>query len=269
MGRWNIYKSDCVVAIMKICVLTSGSVGNSTYIETGKERILIDMGTTSKFICEHLNSIGVSPSSITAIFISHTHTDHVKALKSFLNSYHPKLYLTPKMLPDLKELNDYDNIVIYDDDVYLADCKVEVIKSSHDTNDSRNFIITSNGKSVVYITDTGYINQKYFTKLKNKTVYLFESNHDIEKLRHGPYPIWLQDRILGPYGHLSNKDASIYLAKFIGSDTKKVILMHLSEKNNTEELAMNSLKETLEEYEVSFSDYTCAKPKEAIEEIII
>ena len=243
---------------MKICVLTSGSVGNSTYIETEKERILIDMGTTSKFICEELKSIGVSPSSITAIFISHTHSDHINALKSFLNSYHPKLYLTPKMIPDLEDLNDYDNIVIYDDDVYLADCKVEVIKSSHDTNDSRNFIITSNGKSVVYIT-----------KLKNKTVYLFESNHDIEKLRHGPYPIWLQERILGPYGHLSNKDASIYLAKFIGNDTKKVVLMHLSEKNNTEELAMTSLKETLEEYKVSFSDYTCAKPKEAIEEIVI
>ena len=83
---------------MKICVLTSGSVGNSTYIETPKERILLDMGTTSKFICNELNSIGVDPASITAIFISHTHGDHVKALKSFLHMYHPKLYLTPKML---------------------------------------------------------------------------------------------------------------------------------------------------------------------------
>ena len=254
---------------MKICVLTSGSVGNSTYIETPKERILLDMGTTSKFICNELNSIGVDPASITAIFISHTHGDHVKALKSFLHMYHPKLYLTPKMLPDLKDIADYDNMIIYDDDVYLADAKVEVIKSSHDTDDSRNFIINHNGKSVVYITDTGYVNQKYFTKLKNKTVYLFESNHDIEKLRHGSYPLWLQDRILGPYGHLSNKDASIYLAKFIGSDTKKVILMHLSEQNNTEELALTSLKETLAEYEITFSDYTCAKPKEKIEEIVI
>ena len=254
---------------MKICVLTSGSVGNSTYIETPKERILIDMGTTSKFICEELNSIGVDPSTITAVFISHTHDDHVKALKAFLKNYHPKVYLTPKMIPDLKDIADYDNMIIYDDDIYLSDTKVEVIKSSHDTNDSRNFLITNNGKSVVYITDTGYVNQKYFAKLKNKTVYLLESNHDIEKLRHGPYPLWLQDRILGPYGHLSNKDASIYLAKFIGADTKKVILMHLSEKNNSEELAMTSLKETLAEYEITFNDYMCAKPKEKIEEIIV
>ncbi len=254
---------------MKICVLASGSTGNATYIETAKERIIIDLGTNSKYITEQLQSINVDPSSITAIFISHSHEDHVKALRTFLKKYQPKLYLTPKMLPDLSLIKDYNNIVLYDDDIYLDDVKIEVIKSSHDTNDSRNFIITSENKSVVYVTDTGYINQKYFSKLKNKTVYLFESNHDIEMLRNGPYPIWLQERILGPYGHLSNKDASLYLAKLIGDNTKKIILMHLSEKNNSENLAISSLKETFKEYDIKFNDYECAKPKERSKEIII
>lgn len=254
---------------MKVCVLASGSSGNATYIETNNERIIIDLGTNSKYITEQLESINVDPATITAIFISHSHDDHVKALRTFLKKYQPKLYLTPQMLPDLALIKDYDNIILYDSDVYLSDAKIEVIKSSHDTNDSRNFIITSENKSVVYVTDTGYINQKYFPKLKNKTIYLFESNHDIEMLRNGPYPLWLQDRILGPYGHLSNKDASLYLAKLIGIDTKKIILMHLSEKNNTEGLAISSLQETFKEYDINFTNYECAKPKERSNEIVI
>ena len=91
---------------MKICVLASGSTGNATYIETAKERIIIDLGTNSKYITEQLQSINVDPSSITAIFISHSHEDHVKALRTFLKKYQPKLYLTPKMLPDLSLIKD-------------------------------------------------------------------------------------------------------------------------------------------------------------------
>ena len=84
-------------------------------------------------------------------------------------------------------------------------------------------------------------------------------------LLNGKYPPWLKDRVVGPYGHLSNKDASIYLAKLIGEDTKKVVLLHLSHENNTEEKAMDTIKSIFLEYGVDFDNISCAKQNEKSE----
>ena len=105
---------------------------------------------------------------------------------------------------------------------------------------------------MVYITDTGYVKAKYFNILKNRNVYLMESNHDIEMLNNGPYPKWLKKRVLGDYGHLSNNASSFYLTKLIGGDTKKIVLMHLSEDNNTKEKSLETLKNTFDDYNILF-----------------
>ena len=159
--------------------------------------------------------------------------------------------------------------MLYDDFVALEDTIVEVLKTSHDTSDSRSFVIRSDGKSMVYMTDTGFINTKHFKKIENLNVYLFESNHDIEMLLHGPYPKWLKDRVMGPYGHLSNKDSAIYLAKIIGPKTQKILLTHLSHKNNTEEKALETINEIFKEYEIIFTDIKCAQQREKSELIEI
>ena len=135
------------------------------------------------------------------------------------------------MFAELPELHEYEKIILYDKNITLDDTRIDIIKTSHDASDSRSFILTSENSSAVYLTDTGYINQKNFELLENKKIYLFESNHDIEMLIKGPYPKFLKDRVMGPYGHLSNKDSSIYLAKLIGKDTEKIVLTHLSQKN--------------------------------------
>jgi phosphoribosyl 1,2-cyclic phosphodiesterase len=248
------YGSD----IMQICVLASGSEGNVTYIATKTHKILIDLGMNVKYVTEKLGELNVSPNEIDTILISHVHDDHIKALGQFIKKYDPQVYLSSIMLDELpmdSSIRNYSNIVIYNDDFYIDDVKIELIKTSHDTKDSRGFIVTSENSSVVYLTDTGYLNQKYFNKLKDKNLYLFESNHDIEMLINGAYPKWLKDRVVGPYGHLSNKDASIYLTKLIGNDTKKIVLMHLSKHNNTEELALNTIREIFLEYNVDLLKY--------------
>ena len=252
---------------MKTCVLASGSEGNVTYVETEKHKILLDIGTTVKYIKERLSELSVSIEEIDHVFITHVHDDHVKALKGLLKKYKPTICVSPKMYSELEILHDYENVILYDDAVYLNDVSIENIKTSHDTTDSRSFILKSNGKSLVYLTDTGFVNQKYFKKLENKNVYLFESNHDIEMLLNGPYPKWLKDRVMGPYGHLSNKDSSIYLAKLIGPSTHKILLMHLSHHNNTEELALSTIHETFKEYDVEFNNIACARQKEKSEVI--
>lgn len=252
---------------MRVVVLASGSEGNSTYIETEEIKLLIDLGKNTKYIKTQLESIGIQPEEINYILISHTHKDHTSALKTFINRYKTTVLLSQEMFYDLEEIKDYENMIIYDDDIYLKDLKINTIKSSHDAPDARNFIVEYKGKSVVYVTDTGYVNRKYFEILKNRDVYLFESNHDIEMLLNGPYPKWLKTRVVGSYGHLSNKDSSFYLSKLIGENTKKIVLMHLSHVNNTEEKALEMIHDTFKEYKIGFNDIVCAKQSEVTEVI--
>lgn len=248
---------------MKICVLASGSKGNSSYIETDKTRSLVDLGMSAGYIAKALKNIDVDPSSIQRVFITHTHTDHVAGLKVFLKKYHPVVYLTHKMEDELGfEIEDK---VYIDEDTSIDDLKVTVIKTSHDAADSNGYVFSSNNKSVAYITDTGYIHVKNFDKLKNKNVYVFESNHDVRLLREGKYPYYLQQRILSDKGHLSNKDSAYYLSNFIGDKTEKVILIHLSEENNRPEVALKTLLDTLEKKSVRIPDIEIAMQRESTE----
>jgi phosphoribosyl 1,2-cyclic phosphodiesterase len=252
---------------MKACVLASGSKGNSTYIETNSHHILLDLGKNKKYIVDSLKKIDVDPKSIDIILISHTHSDHISALESFLKFYHPFIYMPKEMAASLDIIKNYDNLVIYDKEIKLGELTITSIKSSHDAIDSRNFIFEEGSSSLVQITDTGYIKSKYFNMLKNKEVYLIESNHDVELLTHGPYPEWLKRRVLSDEGHLSNKATGFYLSKLIGYNTKHVYLMHLSEVNNNKEIALKTVKDTLNEYDIKFDSINCAE-QDNISEVI-
>lgn len=228
---------------MKVCVLSSGSKGNTTYIETNQAKILIDAGNSSKYILEKLTSLNVNPSDLDAILITHIHVDHVKGLPVLLKRINPCVYMTEKMYPYLDYIENYHLI---DTETFdIKDIHIEVIHTSHDTEDSLGYIINNEDKSLVYITDTGYINRKYFDLLSNRNLYIMESNHDVEMLNNGKYPFELRQRILSDKGHLSNYDSAKYLAKFIGDKTKYILLAHLSEENNTEELAYKTLTDRL------------------------
>lgn len=228
---------------MKVIVLSSGSKGNTTYIETANTKILIDIGNSCKYVNEKLHSINVDPHELDAILITHTHSDHIKGLKVFLKNYNTKVYCTEKMYPELDYVTNYEFIA--QDNFQIKELLIEVIKTSHDTEDSVGYIINSANSSAVYITDTGYINQRYFNVLKNRNLYIMESNHDVEMLNNGRYPYETRKRILSDKGHLSNYDSAKYLSEFIGDQTKYILLAHLSEENNTETLAYNTLIERL------------------------
>lgn len=228
---------------MNLEVLSSGSKGNTTLIFTKETKILIDCGNTCKYICEKLKKININPSELTAIFITHTHTDHINGLKVFLHKYNVKVYLTEKMLKDLPYVENY--FLIESNKINLNDLEIDIIKTSHDASDSVAYIINKKDKSIVYITDTGYINNKYHDILKNRNIYIFESNHDVEMLNNSSYPFHLRKRILSDKGHLSNYDSSVYLSKFIGNNTKYILLAHLSHENNTPEKALEQLQNKL------------------------
>ncbi len=254
---------------MKVTVLASGSKGNVTIVETEKHKLLIDLGTNVKYIKESLEQINVVPEEIDYVIFTHTHKDHVSALDSFIRKYKPAICISQKMFYDLPCLNDYERIIIYDDELILEDLNIEIFRTSHDTSDSRGFIFTNNDSSFVYVTDTGYLNLKNFAKMKNKDLYIIESNHDPEMLRNGKYPLWLQNRVLSDYGHLSNEMAASYLTKLIGPKTKKIILAHLSEENNREEVALETIYNKFHEENIEFNNIVCARQHEILESVLL
>lgn len=247
---------------MKICALASGSKGNSTYVASSTTRLLIDLGTTSMHVEKKLKEINVDPSTITGILVSHTHSDHINGLRVFVKKYNPTLFLTDKMLKDINKIFPVENYVLIDDEFNIGDIKISVIKTSHDASDSNGYILSNNNASVVYVTDTGYINQKNHKKLLNKNVYIFESNYDVEKLMNSKYPYYLKQRIISDKGHLSNTDSAYYLSKFIGKDTKAVILAHLSHENNDPTIALQTLKNKLNEENILFDNILISTQEE-------
>lgn len=252
---------------MQVSVLSSGSKGNTTFIQTANTKILIDAGNTSKYILEKLKEINVDPNTIDAILITHTHIDHVKGLPVLLKKINPCVYITKKMLNELEYLENYT--IIDSEKIKIKDLDIDVIKTSHDTEDSVGYIVNNNDKSIVYITDTGYINQKYFNILSNRNIYILESNHDIEMLNNSKYPFALRQRILSDKGHLSNYDSAKYISIFVGSKTKYVLLAHLSEENNTEELALETLNKRLKKEDITIDNIIIAKQNKATELINI
>lgn len=232
---------------MITCVLSSGSKGNSTFIATSSSKILIDIGRTSLYIEKKLKEINVDPNEINAILITHTHVDHISGLRVFIKKYNPIVYLTQNMYDELSSQFSINNYHIIDGDFKFNDLDIKVLKTSHDAPDSNGYIVENDNKSVVYITDTGYINYKYKNSLFNKDVYIIESNHDIDMLMNGSYPYNIKQRILGDRGHLSNVQCSKYLSEFIGNNTKFIILAHLSEENNTYQIAKDTLINKLED----------------------
>lgn len=239
---------------MKACILATGSKGNSTYIASSSTHVLIDLGTTSLYVEKQLKSANIDPKLIEAIVLTHTHIDHVNGIRVFMKKYHPILYLTEKMYKELSKEFEIEKYKIIDGNFDINDLHFIVFKTSHDASDSNGYVIENNGRSIVYITDTGYINQKNHILLKNRNLYIMESNHDIKMLMDGKYPYHLKQRIIGDKGHLSNKDSAFYLSKFIGNDTKNIVLIHLSHENNDPSIALNTLKEELKNNDINFSN---------------
>ena len=253
---------------MKVCVLSSGSKGNSTLVITDKVKILIDLGTTTSYVEAALNNLNVDVKEISHILITHSHVDHIKGLKVFIKRYNPVILVTEDMKNVLeKELGNFRYEYYEDKKAIIGDLTVNVIKTSHDAEESIGFVLTNNNSSMVYITDTGYINQKYFKILSNNNLYVLESNHDIKMLMDGPYPYYLQQRVRGDTGHLSNKQASDYLCKFIGDNTRKIVFAHISEHNNSYEKVIETFNEELSKNDMKFDDVLIAKQNEATEVI--
>ncbi len=232
---------------MKIKTIASGSKGNCSIVLCDETKLIIDMGISYLTLKKSLEENSLSFDQFTGILITHNHKDHINGLASLVKKTNLPAFIPQDMYDGLKEVLPKDRCVFIDDEFNINDVKIELIHTSHDAPCSLGFIITYREKSIVYVTDTGYINRKYLNKMTKKDLYLIESNHDEVMLMDGPYPRFLKERVIGDSGHLSNTTTSKYLKKIVGDNTKYVILAHISEKNNTEDLAYECAKEELKD----------------------
>ena len=231
---------------MKAIILGSGSKGNSTLLLTDTKKILIDVGFSFLKIKMLLEDYGYSISDIDFILITHEHKDHISGLASLVKHEKKLVYIPKMMYKAINKVVNSDYLSLIDDDIFtIDDLTIRFLHLSHDAIYPVGFLI-QDSESLVYMTDTGYISKNNLLYMKNKNIYIIESNHDPKMLMEGPYPYVLKQRVISDKGHLSNEMTGKYLKDLIGNNTKKIILAHLSETNNIESLAIKTVSDLID-----------------------
>ena len=230
---------------MKVVVLSSSSSGNSTFIELNNKKFLIDVGLGFNDIKDKLFQIGVTADELDFIIITHAHSDHVKSLHSFDRVYNTKIYISKDTFEEYPKKDILKNYIFLDDLDEIEGINITKIPISHDKK-GFGYVFEFDGKSIAYMADTGMIHSRFHKDLTNKTVYLMESNHDVEMEMNGTKDMMTKIRNIGDSGHLSNEDCAKYLNLFIGKDTKCVFLIHISDHDNTHELAYTVNRNTID-----------------------
>ena len=226
--------------MFKLYSIISGSSGNASLISNGKTNILIDCGTSGKRICEALAKLSLSEKSLNAIVVTHEHIDHTKGVGVLARKLKIPVYATrgTHNCSDLGKLHD-NQIKEVEIDVTYDICGIGVTPFSipHDAADPCGYIFSNGEKKFATATDIGIMTDSILSRLYGCDSVLLESNHDVDMLRYGDYPYALKQRILSDIGHLSNDAAADTAIKLIENGTKHIMLGHLSDKNNTPEIA--------------------------------
>lgn len=237
--------------MFKATPLFSGSSGNCIYVKYGDEEILIDAGVSYKRICTALNSIGTDISKIKAVFVTHEHSDHIKALDVLSKHTDAPIYINSKSAEffgcDADELLCGHTVIANaGESITFNGFEANVFATPHDSMGSVGYHFTfSDGNRFALATDMGHLTEDIKKHLLGCKEVVIESNHDIKMLKNGPYPYNLKQRILSDNGHLSNGACADFLPYLVESGTKKIVLAHLSGENNTPSIAYQTSAEAL------------------------
>jgi phosphoribosyl 1,2-cyclic phosphodiesterase len=242
--------------MIRFCSLYSGSSGNCIFIGSEHTKILIDAGLSAKRIIAALCSISVNPSELSAILVSHEHSDHTRGVGILSRKFNIPIYANEGTWQGMeREIGPVrvENKQLFSTgaEFVLQDVCIKPFTIPHDANDPVGFNFFIGNKKVTTATDIGHMNMELLNCLLMSDMILLESNHDIEMLRIGPYPWNLKKRILGDHGHLSNEMAGKVVAYMAEKGTKNFLLGHLSRENNFPELAYQTVYNALLEKKIN------------------
>jgi len=233
---------------LSFTLLGSGSGGNATLVSDGDTHILVDVGLSGRETARRLREAGLEPGKISAIVLSHEHSDHCRGVIPFVKDLEIPVFVTEPALsassmslatPRIRRIRSGEGFEIHG-------IQFTPFAIPHDAADPLAFSIEKGGVRISIVLDLGYVSNLVVERLKGSDAIIIESNHDVNMLKVGPYPWALKQRVMSRRGHLSNDSVAEFLADGFDGGARHVLLAHLSKQNNLPELALLSAQRALE-----------------------
>lgn len=242
--------------MIKFLSLGSGSSGNCYYLATENARIMIDTGVGIRLLKRYLRNYGLSLKDIDAIFITHDHADHIKAVGHVSEEAQAPVYATELVHQGIvrnycvsqKIKNELIRVIQKTQTVTIGDMHVTAFDVPHDSTDCVGYRVQTDEETFCLVTDAGHVTQAIQQEIGMANFLVLEANHDVDMLMMGPYPAYLKGRIRSGRGHLCNTEAATLIAENASPELKHVWLCHLSEENNHPELARKTFETILRDY---------------------
>ena len=254
---------------VKFTILGSGSGGNCTYIETAEARLLVDAGFSPRQIRKRLQDIGRVPENLTAILVTHEHSDHVQGLVGIASKLNIPIYCNRATKDAFEfQLQAKFNCNLFNTGASfeIGDVLVDTFSIPHDAQDPVGYLLRTPAGNIGFVTDIGHMTKLVIERVRPANVLVLESNHDVKMLQDCPRRSWsLKQRILGRHGHLSNVAAAEAAAQIMSAELKHLYLAHLSRECNKPELAEHVMAEQLHhigakhvQMQIAAQDVPCA-----------
>lgn len=235
--------------MLTFTTLASGSTGNAALVSCGGTHILLDAGISARRIVSGLAALGVAPEMLSAILITHEHSDHISGLQVFTKKYRVPILATGPTCRQLCRrvafLEDLLRPLEPGAGAQIGAVWAESFPTPHDAACSVGWVMTGEGGRAALCTDLGHVTDEVRRAAAGCDLLVCETNHDIEQLKAGPYPYYLKQRVLGDYGHLSNEAGAELAAFAVENGARAVILAHLSRTNNTPAMACEAVRRRL------------------------
>lgn len=236
--------------------LGSGSSGNCYFIFSETEGFFIDAGIGIRNIKRLLRLNGFSLDKVKAVFVTHDHADHIKAVGTLANDYDIPIYATPLVHEGInknycvtsKLTSKHIHYIQKEETIRFGEFEIMPFEVPHDSSDNVGYTVRRGETTFCLITDVGHVTETIAEQVRQANYLVLESNHDEDMLKMGPYPAYLKGRISSGRGHLSNREAGRLLAEHASEALRKVWLCHLSEENNHPELARKTVDAVLRSY---------------------
>jgi phosphoribosyl 1,2-cyclic phosphodiesterase len=230
---------------LRFASLGSGSGGNALLVEFGSTLLMIDCGLSRKTVEERLRAVDREPRDVTALLVTHEHSDHAQGVETFARRYNTPVWMTPGTASAFGSGTKFQALSCHRE-LSFGGLIVEPYPVPHDAREPCQFVFAAGGRRLGLLTDAGHVTAHMYERLAASDALAIECNHDLESLQRGPYPESLKARVASRFGHLNNAQTTDLLNRLDASRLQWVMGLHLSERNNSPEHVRAALRPALE-----------------------